>query len=67
MPTEHATEHPADHASAAHSAWHNSFSEEARQQQLQDDSLAWKNVTGVLLLVILIGLSLAVLTNWLTS
>ena len=62
MATEHHTTQPGD----VNSVWQDSFPPEVRKQQLEDDSLAWKNVTGVLLLVISIGLILALITNLLT-
>ena len=45
--------------------WNGSFSEALREQQLEDDSAAWRGVISLLLLIISVGLTLAVLTVWL--
>jgi hypothetical protein len=42
--------------------WKNSFDEEVQEQQLADDSFAWRSVTGLLLTIIAVGLSLALFT-----
>ncbi len=44
--------------------WEESFSEKVRTEQREDDSAAWNAVTGLLLTIISIGLSLAVFTVW---
>lgn len=49
------------------SIWRESFSEKVRHEQLEDDTAAWNAVTGLLLTIITIGLSLAVLTVWVCS
>jgi hypothetical protein len=43
------------------SIWQTSFSDEDRQAQMADDSLAWNRVAGLLLAVVAVGLILAVL------
>ncbi len=45
-----------------HPVWENSFREDMRQQQLADDSEAWRAVTGILLTIVSIGAALAVFT-----
>ena len=40
--------------------WMSSFDESDRKTQLTDDSHAWRQVTGLLLLVVAIGLIIAV-------
>ena len=47
--------------------WKASFTEKVRQEQLQDDSAAWNAVTGLLLTIIGIGLTLALFTVWACS
>ena len=49
------------------SIWRESFSEKVRTEQLEDDTAAWNAVTGLLMTIITIGLSLAVLTVWVCS
>jgi len=41
-------------------AWRAAFSEHDRNQQLHDDSVAWRRVTGVLMVVILLGLLISI-------
>lgn len=47
--------------------WNATFSEQARNEQLKDDSAAWNAVTGLLMTIITIGLSLALFTVWACS
>ena len=47
-----------------HPVWANAFSEQMREQQLQEDSCAWRAVTGILLSIVTIGVCLAVLSVW---
>jgi len=49
------------------SVWKASFSEKVRGEQLEDDSAAWNAVTGLLMTIISIGLSLALFTVWVCS
>lgn len=42
--------------------WRDSFDEETRAEQRQDDSDAWHAVTGLLLTIITIGVTLAAVT-----
>ena len=42
--------------------WTESFNQETRGQQRQEDSEAWYAVTGLLMTIITIGVTLAVLT-----
>ncbi|MGE0756923.1 MAG: hypothetical protein AB7O38_07880 [Pirellulaceae bacterium] len=42
--------------------WKQSFTTDMRYEQLHDDHTAWRAVTGVLLFIIGVGLSLAVIT-----
>ena len=53
MTSEHTTE-------TQTSIWQSTFSDEDRQEQLADDSLAWNRVAGLLLAVVAVGLILAV-------
>lgn len=47
--------------------WNNAFNEDTRAAQLQDDSAAWRGVTGLLLFIITIGVTLAMFTAWMCS
>ncbi len=47
--------------------WDAAFSEEARSEQLSEDSSAWRAVTGLLLLIISVGLTMALFTAWICS
>ncbi|HRX78635.1 MAG: hypothetical protein H6821_12820 [Planctomycetaceae bacterium] len=47
--------------------WKDSFSEKVRKEQREDDSAAWNAVTGLLMTIITIGLSLALFTVWACS
>jgi hypothetical protein len=47
--------------------WDAAFSEEARVEQLSDDSSAWRAVTGLLLAIISLGLTMALFTAWMCS
>jgi len=47
--------------------WDAAFSEEARVEQLSDDSAAWRAVTGLLLAIISVGLTMAMFTAWMCS
>ncbi|MDA1052372.1 MAG: hypothetical protein O3C40_18085 [Planctomycetota bacterium] len=47
--------------------WKESFSEKVRNEQLADDTAAWNAVTGLLMTIISIGLSLALFTVWACS
>lgn len=49
------------------SVWKESFSEKVRNEQLEDDTAAWNAVTGLLMTIITIGLSLALFTVWVCS
>lgn len=49
------------------SIWKETFSEKVRNEQLEDDSAAWNAVTGLLMAIISIGLSLALFTVWVCS
>ena len=51
-------------ASSGHTVWEESFQENARRQQLADDSDAWRAVTGILLTIVSVGATLAVFTVW---
>jgi len=42
--------------------WKKNFSSELRYQQLHEDHDAWRNVTGTLLAIISMGVTLAVIT-----
>ncbi|MBC8354626.1 MAG: hypothetical protein H8E66_21730 [Planctomycetes bacterium] len=44
--------------------WTESFSEKVRTEQREDDTAAWNAVTGLLMTIISIGLSLALFTVW---
>ena len=44
--------------------WNGSFSEASRAEQLREDSQAWRAVTGLLLAIIIVGVSLALFTAW---
>jgi hypothetical protein len=48
-----------------HPAWMNAFNTENRSDQLHEDHSAWYGVTGLLLFIISIGVTLAVLTVFL--
>lgn len=50
-----------------HPVWDAAFSKEARTEQLQDDSAAWRAVTGLLLAIISGGLTMALFTVWMCS
>ena len=50
-----------------HPVWANAFSEQMREQQLQEDSGAWRTVTGILLAIVTVGLCLALLSVWLCT
>ncbi|MCA9121770.1 MAG: hypothetical protein H6822_07225 [Planctomycetaceae bacterium] len=47
--------------------WKESFDERVRKEQREDDTAAWNAVTGLLLTIISIGLSLALFTVWACS
>ena len=49
------------------SVWKTNFSEQVRSEQREDDSAAWNAVTGLLLTIISLGLSLALFTVWVCS
>ena len=49
------------------SIWRESFSDESRKAQVEDDSAAWHAVTGLLLAIITTGVCLAIFTVWMTS
>lgn len=40
--------------------WRRKFDEETRQQQLNEDSFAWRSVTGLLMAIISIGVLIAI-------
>jgi hypothetical protein len=44
--------------------WKNSFNEDIQEQQMADDSHAWRSVTGLLLAIIAVGVSLALFTAY---
>lgn len=50
-----------------HSVWVDAFSEAAQVKQLNDDSEAWRAVTGLLLAIISVGLTMAMFTAWMCS
>ena len=50
-----------------HPVWADAFSEQIREQQLLDDSAAWRAVTGILLSIVTVGVCLAVLSVWLCA
>ena len=50
-----------------HPVWTHEFDEQRRQQQLQDDSQAWRAVTGVLITIVSVGVCLAILTVWICA
>lgn len=43
-----------------HPAWTHAFSEQTRDEQLHDDSTAWRTVTGILITIVTVGVCLAV-------
>jgi len=43
-----------------HPIWTDAFSEQTREQQLHDDSTAWRAVTGILITIVSVGVCLAV-------
>ena len=45
-----------------HPMWMNAFQPETRSEQLHEDHSAWYGVTGLLLTIIICGVSLAVFT-----
>jgi hypothetical protein len=45
-----------------HPTWMNAFNPETRSDQLNEDHAAWYAVTGLLLAIIITGVSLAVFT-----
>jgi hypothetical protein len=47
--------------------WETSFSDEDRQTQMHDDSVAWGQVAGLLLIVVLTGLVLAGAAVWISG
>jgi hypothetical protein len=47
--------------------WSRSFDERVRGEHLEDDSAAWRGVTGLLLTIISMGLCLALFTVWVCS
>ncbi len=49
------------------SVWQKTFDQTLRDEQRQEDSAAWQAVTGLLLSIISIGLTLALLTVWICS
>lgn len=49
------------------SVWKESFDERVRNEQMEDDTAAWNAVTGLLMTIITIGLSLALFTVWVCS
>jgi hypothetical protein len=40
--------------------WRSAFSDQECRQQLKDDSTAWGRVTGILMVVVLLGLMISV-------
>lgn len=46
----------------AHPTWIGAFNPETRSDQLHEDHAAWYGVTGLLLFIISIGVSLAIFT-----
>ncbi len=48
--------------SQQHPVYTDAFTEEERKAHLQDDSAAWRAVTGILLTIVSIGACLAVFT-----
>lgn len=47
--------------------WKASFDEEVQEQQMADDSQAWRAVTGLLLAIITVGVTLAFFTAYVCS
>jgi len=47
--------------------WDAAFTEETRTEQLDEDSAAWQAVTGLLLAIISVGLTMALFTVWVCS
>ncbi len=47
--------------------WLQSFGEADRQEQLHEDAVAWRNVTGLLFGVVAIGLVIAVMAVWISA
>jgi hypothetical protein len=47
--------------------WKETFSSELRYEQLHEDHQAWQSVTGTLLAIISIGVTLAVVTVYLCA
>lgn len=45
-----------------HPAWTHAFSEQTRDDQLHEDSSAWRAVTGILITIVTVGVCLAVFT-----
>jgi len=45
--------------------WLNVFSDQTREQQLQEDANAWRIVIGILLTIVTVGVCLAVFSVWL--
>jgi hypothetical protein len=61
MTAEHSDSHSDNHI------WKESFSDAARKSQRQEDSDAWYAVTGLLLAIVSVGVSLAVFTVFVVS
>ena len=47
--------------------WNETFDESTREAQVEEDSQAWYAVTGLLLTIICIGVTLAVFTVWIVG
>ncbi|GIW94428.1 MAG: hypothetical protein KatS3mg110_2469 [Pirellulaceae bacterium] len=56
--------HDEPHASEV---WLHAFGESDRQEQLHEDAVAWRNVTGLLFGVVAIGLVIAILAVWISA
>ncbi len=56
------------HSDSGHGAdqkvWNEAFDARVRTEQREDDTAAWNAVTGLLMTIISIGLSLALFTVW---
>lgn len=50
-----------------HPTWTHAFNEEARSQQLHDDSTAWRAVTGILITIVSVGACLAIISVWICA
>ena len=58
-----------EHDSTAHhdDVWYESFTPDDRREQLHEDAVAWRNVTGLLFGVVAIGLIIALMAVWISG